>query len=90
MIIYDQCNKKVISAYRLFNHSSDDVFSSFSFAVAPVRYAHLAASLVSLFKKFDEMSETSSSHGGVTGVGAPPVPELPKLHKNVCCSMFFV
>lgn len=57
--------------------------------VAPVRYAHLAASQVSLFMKFDEMSETSSSHGGVTGVGPPPVPELPKLHKNVCCSMFF-
>ncbi|KAK2996028.1 hypothetical protein RJ640_023398 [Escallonia rubra] len=57
--------------------------------VSPVRYAHLAATQVSMFVKFEEMSETSSSHGGLTSVGAPPVPELPRLHKNVCASMFF-
>uniref|UniRef100_A0A5B7CCF5 Argonaute 4 n=1 Tax=Davidia involucrata TaxID=16924 RepID=A0A5B7CCF5_DAVIN len=57
--------------------------------VAPVRYAHLAASMISLFMKFDDMSETSSSHGGLTSVGDAPVPELPTLHKNVCSSMFF-
>lgn len=57
--------------------------------VAPIRYAHLAATQISLFMKFEDMSETSSSHGGLTSVGGPPVPELPKLHKNVCSSMFF-
>ncbi|KAK2997848.1 hypothetical protein RJ639_026377, partial [Escallonia herrerae] len=57
--------------------------------VSLVRYAHLAATQVSMFVKFEEMSETSSSHGGLTSVGAPPVPELPRLHKNVCASMFF-
>ncbi|CAL5435295.1 unnamed protein product [Camellia sinensis] len=57
--------------------------------VAPIRYAHLAATQISLFMKFEDMSETSSSHGGLTSVGGPPVPELPKLHNNVCSSMFF-
>ncbi|CAL5356682.1 unnamed protein product [Camellia sinensis] len=57
--------------------------------VAPIRYAHLAATQISLFMKFEDMSETSSSHGGLTSVGGPPVPELPKLHSNVCSSMFF-
>ncbi|KAM7473009.1 hypothetical protein LguiA_011192 [Lonicera macranthoides] len=57
--------------------------------VAPICYAHLAASQVSQFVKFDELSETSSSHGGVTVPGAVPVQELPKLHKNVSSSMFF-
>ncbi|KAF8395625.1 hypothetical protein HHK36_019576 [Tetracentron sinense] len=57
--------------------------------VAPICYAHLAASQVSQFMKFDDMSETSSSHGGLTSAGAVPVPELPKLHENVSSSMFF-
>ncbi|KAK9265533.1 hypothetical protein L1049_001716 [Liquidambar formosana] len=57
--------------------------------VAPVRYAHLAATQISQFLKFDDMSETSSSHGGLTSAGAVPVPELPVLHPNVCSSMFF-
>ncbi|XP_026399230.1 protein argonaute 4A-like isoform X1 [Papaver somniferum] len=57
--------------------------------VAPVAYAHLAATQVSTFTKFDEMSETSSSHGGMTSVGSAPVPELPRLHENVRSSMFF-
>ncbi|KAK9154537.1 hypothetical protein Sjap_002017 [Stephania japonica] len=57
--------------------------------VAPVCYAHLAATQISQFLKFEEMSETSSSHGGMTSAGAVPVPELPKLHENVCSSMFF-
>uniref|UniRef100_A0A6N2K050 Piwi domain-containing protein n=1 Tax=Salix viminalis TaxID=40686 RepID=A0A6N2K050_SALVM len=57
--------------------------------VAPVRYAHLAASQISQFLKCDDMSETSSSHGGLTSAGQIPVPELPELHRNVCSSMFF-
>ncbi|KAF8403535.1 hypothetical protein HHK36_011639 [Tetracentron sinense] len=57
--------------------------------VAPICYAHLAASQISQFMKFDDMSETSSSHGGLTSAGAIPVPELPKLHENVSSSMFF-
>ncbi|POO01470.1 Exonuclease/helicase-like [Trema orientale] len=57
--------------------------------VAPICYAHLAASQVGQFMKFDDSSETSSSHGGLTSVGAPPVPQLPKLKENVCNSMFF-
>ncbi|KAL9373483.1 hypothetical protein Peur_033103 [Populus x canadensis] len=57
--------------------------------VAPVRYAHLAATQISQFLKFDDMSETSSSHGGLTSAGQAPVPELPELHHNVRSSMFF-
>eukprot|EP00262_Sarcandra_glabra_P005111 TRINITY_DN16421_c0_g1_i1.p1 TRINITY_DN16421_c0_g1~~TRINITY_DN16421_c0_g1_i1.p1 ORF type:complete len:914 (+),score=151.93 TRINITY_DN16421_c0_g1_i1:78-2819(+) len=57
--------------------------------VAPISYAHLAASQIGQFIKFDDMSETSSGHGGVTNAGSIPVPELPKLHENVCSSMFF-
>ncbi|KAL2454598.1 Protein argonaute 9 [Abeliophyllum distichum] len=49
--------------------------------VAPIRYAHLAASQMSQLIKFDVVS---SSHGGLA-----PVPELPALHKNVSTSMFF-
>lgn len=57
--------------------------------VAPVCYAHLAASQMGQFMKFEDMSETSSSHGGVTSAGAVPVPQLPKLQERVCNSMFF-
>ncbi|OVA13774.1 Argonaute/Dicer protein [Macleaya cordata] len=57
--------------------------------VAPVCYAHLAASQMLQFLKFDEMSESSSSHGGMTSAAGIPVPELPKLHPNVSSSMFF-
>ncbi|KMS98061.1 hypothetical protein BVRB_4g096180 [Beta vulgaris subsp. vulgaris] len=57
--------------------------------VAPVCYAHLAASQIGQFMKFDDMSETSSSHGGVTSAGSFQVPQLPKLHPNVSSSMFF-
>lgn len=57
--------------------------------VAPICYAHLAATQMSQFIKFDDMSETSSSHGGVTAPGAIPVPELPRLHEKVSSSMFF-
>ncbi|PNY07817.1 protein argonaute 4-like [Trifolium pratense] len=53
--------------------------------VAPIRYAHLAASQVRQFMKCEDTSETNSSHGD-----ANPVPQLPQLHKNVCDSMFFV
>ncbi|KAL6850460.1 hypothetical protein ACP4OV_021087 [Aristida adscensionis] len=57
--------------------------------VAPICYAHLAASQVAQFIKFDEMSETSSSHGGHTSAGSVPVQELPRLHEKVRSSMFF-
>lgn len=60
-------------------------------AVAPICYAHLAATQVGTFMKFEEFSETSSSHGGLTSAAGPaPVPQLPKLQANVCNSMFFV
>ncbi|KAI7983451.1 Protein argonaute 4 [Camellia lanceoleosa] len=57
--------------------------------VAPICYAHLAATQMGQFMKFEDMSETSSSHGGVTSAGAVPVPQLPRLQENVCNSMFF-
>ncbi|XVF46380.1 hypothetical protein PTKIN_Ptkin03bG0022300 [Pterospermum kingtungense] len=57
--------------------------------VAPICYAHLAASQLGTFMKFEDASETSSSHGGVTAPGAIPVPQLPRLKENVCNSMFF-
>ncbi|KAG7947378.1 hypothetical protein I3843_14G091600 [Carya illinoinensis] len=57
--------------------------------VAPICYAHLAATQIGQFMKFEDMSETSSSHGGLTSVGAVPVPQLPRLQENVCNSMFF-
>ncbi|KAF2290338.1 hypothetical protein GH714_011246 [Hevea brasiliensis] len=57
--------------------------------VAPICYAHLAATQLGTFMKFEDTSETSSSHGGVTSAGAVPVPQLPKLDDKVCDSMFF-
>ncbi|CAK9165711.1 unnamed protein product [Ilex paraguariensis] len=57
--------------------------------VAPICYAHLAATQIGQFMKFEDMSDTSSSHGGMTSAGAVPVPQLPKLQDNVCNSMFF-
>ena len=58
-------------------------------AVAPICYAHLAASQVGQFLKFDDMSDTSSGHGSITSVGSAQVTPLPRLHKNVMNSMFF-
>lgn len=66
------------------------VLSLLSIAVAPISYAHLAATQLGTFMKFEDMSETSSSHGGTTHSGGPPVPQLPKLQDNVSNSMFFV
>lgn len=57
--------------------------------VAPICYAHLAATQMSTFVKFEESSETSSSHGGMTAPGPVPVPQIPRLKDNVCNSMFF-
>ncbi|PSR86728.1 Protein argonaute like [Actinidia chinensis var. chinensis] len=57
--------------------------------VAPICYAHLAATQMGQFMKFEDASETSSSHGGLTSAGAVPVPQMPKLQENVCNSMFF-
>ncbi|XP_073158213.1 protein argonaute 4-like [Henckelia pumila] len=56
--------------------------------VAPICYAHLAASQLGTWMKFEEISETSSSHNG--GSAAPAVPPMPKLQENVRNSMFFV
>ncbi|XP_074285545.1 protein argonaute 4-like [Silene latifolia] len=57
--------------------------------VAPVCYAHLAATQVGTFMKFEDTSDTTSSHGGVTAPGSVPVPQLPRLQENVSSSMFF-
>ncbi|KAM0005101.1 putative post-transcriptional gene silencing PAZ-Argonaute family [Helianthus debilis subsp. tardiflorus] len=59
--------------------------------VAPVYYAHLAASQMSTFVKFDEMSDTASSHSGGGGGSSSGggFTQIPKLHENVCSSMFF-
>ncbi|GFZ18059.1 argonaute family protein [Actinidia rufa] len=57
--------------------------------VAPICYAHLAATQMGQFMKFEDASETSSSHGGLTSAGAVPVPQMPKLQESVCNSMFF-
>ncbi|KAJ4771651.1 Argonaute family protein [Rhynchospora pubera] len=58
--------------------------------VAPICYAHLAASQVGRFMKFDDyQSDTSSSQGGQSSEGCAPVRELPPLHERVRSSMFF-
>ncbi|KAL1545514.1 Protein argonaute-4 [Salvia divinorum] len=58
--------------------------------VAPICYAHLAASQLGQWMKFEDASETSSSHNGTgSGVAAPPVPPMPKLNEGVRNSMFF-
>ncbi|KAL6196028.1 hypothetical protein ACLB2K_031645 [Fragaria x ananassa] len=51
--------------------------------VAPICYAHLAATQMSQFVKFEDASETSSSHGGTTSAGAVPVPQLPRKEADV-------
>ncbi|QCD79300.1 argonaute [Vigna unguiculata] len=57
--------------------------------VAPICYAHLAASQLGHFMKFEDKSETTSSHGGGSGAGAVPVPQMPPLHEVVRNTMFF-
>lgn len=57
--------------------------------VAPICYAHLAASQMGQFMKFEDASETSSSQGGLTSAGPVAVPQLPRLQEKVCNSMFF-
>lgn len=57
--------------------------------VAPICYAHLAASQMGQFIKFEDRSESSSGHGGVTAAGSVHVPELPRLNIKVSSSMFF-
>ncbi|KAI4382180.1 hypothetical protein MLD38_008177 [Melastoma candidum] len=58
--------------------------------VAPVCYAHLAATQVAHFVKGDDSSETSSGHGSLTSGSSNPVPQMPKLVDSVSSSMFFV
>lgn len=57
--------------------------------VAPICYAHLAATQMGQWMKFEDASETSSSHNGVTNAGPVSVPQLPKLEEKVSSSMFF-
>ncbi|KAL2322215.1 hypothetical protein Fmac_026594 [Flemingia macrophylla] len=57
--------------------------------VAPICYAHLAATQLGQFMKFEDKSDTCSSHGGLSGGGAVPVPQLPPLQENVRNTMFF-
>ncbi|XP_051134343.1 protein argonaute 4-like [Andrographis paniculata] len=61
--------------------------------VAPICYAHLAATQLGQWMKLEDASETSSSqNGGGSGSGnahAPPVPPMPKLQESVRDSMFF-
>ncbi|KAL1812927.1 hypothetical protein ACET3Z_022992 [Daucus carota] len=57
--------------------------------VAPVYYAHLAATQAGKLIKSEESSDTSSGHGSHTSAANVPVPELPRLHDNVAGSMFF-
>ncbi|KAH6790105.1 Argonaute family protein [Perilla frutescens var. frutescens] len=54
--------------------------------VAPIYYAHLAASQLEQWIKFDDGSETSSTHDGPVPV---PVPPMPTLKENVRNTMFF-
>ncbi|XP_073272774.1 protein argonaute 4-like [Primulina huaijiensis] len=58
--------------------------------VAPICYAHLAASQLGQWMKFEDASETSSSHNGTAPGGGPAVPQMPKLEEKVRNSMFFV
>ncbi|XP_022866891.1 protein argonaute 4-like isoform X1 [Olea europaea var. sylvestris] len=57
--------------------------------VAPICYAHLAATQLGQWMKFEDASETSSSHGAAPAGGGPPVPQMPKLQESVRNSMFF-
>ncbi|KAI5674501.1 hypothetical protein M9H77_14865 [Catharanthus roseus] len=58
--------------------------------VAPICYAHLAATQLGQWMKFEDASETSSSQGGgVSHAGPVAVPQLPRLKESVCNSMFF-
>nr|AGS47796.1 argonaute 9 [Salvia miltiorrhiza] len=57
--------------------------------VAPICYAHLAATQLGQWMKFEDASETSSSHNGSGPGAAPPVPPMPKLNESVRNSMFF-
>ncbi|GAV71984.1 PAZ domain-containing protein/Piwi domain-containing protein/DUF1785 domain-containing protein [Cephalotus follicularis] len=57
--------------------------------VAPICYAHLAASQMGQYMKFEDLSDTSSGEMSMTSAGSVPVPVLPRLHENVEGSMFF-
>lgn len=57
--------------------------------VAPISYAHLAATQVGQWLKFEDASETSSSQNGLTNAGPVTVPQLPRLQESVSSSMFF-
>ncbi|KAL0418437.1 UNVERIFIED_CONTAM: protein argonaute 4 [Sesamum radiatum] len=57
--------------------------------VAPICYAHLAATQLGQWMKFEDASETSSSHNGTAAGGASAVTPMPKLKESVRNSMFF-
>lgn len=60
-------------------------------SVAPINYAHLAATQMQQFLKADELSETASrsGRGEASTASGGHIPELPPLHQNVCHTMFF-
>nr|AJA90771.1 Argonaute 4 [Ginkgo biloba] len=61
-------------------------------SVAPINYAHLAATQMQQFLKAEDLSEAASRSGrgeGSVASGVGAVPELPQLHKKVCDTMFF-
>nr|AJA90755.1 Argonaute 4 [Cycas revoluta] len=60
--------------------------------VAPISYAHLAATQMQQFLKTEELSETASRSGrgeGSVASGGGIIPVLPTLHRKVCDTMFF-
>lgn len=61
----------------------------FVLLVAPICYAHLAASQIGQFMKFEDSSETASGQRSMTAAGPAAVPELPRLEPAVAGSMFF-
>nr|AJA90764.1 Argonaute 4 [Ephedra trifurca] len=59
-------------------------------SVAPINYAHLAASQMQQFLKADDRSsESGSSIGRGSRSSHRGMPQLPKLHPKVSASMFF-
>ncbi|KAF6146448.1 hypothetical protein GIB67_037748 [Kingdonia uniflora] len=83
-VLYDEIHISADDLQELV-HSLSYVYQQSTTAisvVAPVCYAHLAATQMSQFIKFEDLAplESSSGHSRVTSAGGVPVPELPKLH----------
>ncbi|GAA0158071.1 translation initiation factor [Lithospermum erythrorhizon] len=89
-ILYDELGYNADDLQELV-HSLSYVYQRSTTAisvVAPICYAHLAASQLGQWMKFEDASETSSGRG-VSHAGTVPVPPMPKLDDNVRSSMFF-